>query len=352
MRDTEIVLNSFETDARETQPKGRSEHHDNNQRPRARGRGEHSPASPAPSPRRQPRRRAARSAERRPLAEARLSAGATGAMTENSLDLFLRSARTHPLLTAEEEIELAKRIERGDLAAKEKMINSNLRLVVSQARRYQGHGLPMEDLVQEGMLGLIRAVEKFDWRRGFKFSTYGTLWIRQALQRGLQNHGRTIRLPVHVAQRQTKVRKVESELSTKLGREPTDEEIAAEAKLDVDEVAELRELTRGLTSLDQPVGEDGETAFGDLLASDRPEPTEEVESAERQELISGAVAQLPEAERNVIRLRFGLAGTEPLNLRQTGIELGIPLSKARELEAQGLSRLAMSSALEELRRAA
>ena len=212
-------------------------------------------------------------------------------MTENSLDLFLRAARAHSLLTAEEEIELAKRIERGDLEAKERMINANLRLVVSQARRYQGHGLPMEDLVQEGMLGLIRAVEKFDWRRGFKFSTYGTLWIRQALQRGLQNHGRTIRLPVHVAQRQTKVRKVESELSTKLGREPTDEEIAAEAKLDVDEVAELRELTRGLTSLDQPVGEDGETAFGDLLASDRPEPVEEVEQAERQELISGAVGQ-------------------------------------------------------------
>ena len=351
MRDTEIVLNTFETDARETPAKGRSEHHDNNQRPRARGRGEHGAAPVAPSPRRQPRRRAARSAERR-SAEARIAPGATGAMTENSLDLFLRSARTHPLLTADEEIELAKRIERGDLVAKEKMINSNLRLVVSQARRYQGHGLPMEDLVQEGMLGLIRAVEKFDWRRGFKFSTYGTLWIRQALQRGLQNHGRTIRLPVHVAQRQTKVRKVESELSTKLGREPTDEEIAAEAKLDVDEVAELRELTRGLTSLDQPVGEDGETAFGDLLASDRPEPTEEVESAERQELISGAVAQLPEAERNVIRLRFGLAGTEPFNLRQTGIELGIPFSKACELEAQGLSRLAMSTDLEELRRAA
>jgi RNA polymerase primary sigma factor len=352
MRDTEIVLKSFDTDARETPTKGHGEHHDTTQRQRARGRGEHGSAAAAPSRRRQPRRRAP--AERRPATgDARLTAGVgTGAMTENSLDLFLRSARQHPLLTADEEIELAKRIERGDLAAKEKMINSNLRLVVSQARRYQGHGLPMEDLVQEGMLGLIRAVEKFDWRRGFKFSTYGTLWIRQALQRGLQNHGRTIRLPVHVAQRQTKVRKVESELSTKLGREPTDEEIAAEAKLDVEEVAELRELTRGLTSLDQPVGEDGETAFGDLLASDRPEPTEEVESAERQELISGAVGQLPEGERNVIRLRFGLAGTEPLNLRQTGIELGIPLSKARELEAQGLSRLAMSNQLEELRRAA
>jgi RNA polymerase primary sigma factor len=350
MRDTETVLNSFDTDAREAPAAGRSEHHDNNQR--ARTRGEH--GSAAASRRRQTRRRSTRSGEHRPTAaEVRMSAGAgTGAMTENSLDLFLRAARAHALLTADEEIELAKRIERGDLAAKERMINSNLRLVVSQARRYQGHGLPMEDLVQEGMLGLIRAVEKFDWRRGFKFSTYGTLWIRQALQRGLQNHGRTIRLPVHVAQRQTKVRKVESELSTKLGREPTDEEIAAEAKLDIEEVAELRELTRGLTSLDQPVGEDGETAFGDLLASDRPEPVEEVEQAERQELISGAVARLPEAERSVIRLRFGLAGAEPLNLRQTGIELGIPLSKARELEQQGLSRLAISTDLEELRRAA
>jgi RNA polymerase primary sigma factor len=347
MRNTEIVLKSFDNDARETPT---HEHHDESKRARARG--EHASAA-APSRRRQARRRPVRPGEtRRQSAEARASAATSGAMTENSLDLFLRAARAHALLTADEEIDLAQRIERGDLQAKERMINSNLRLVVSQARRYQGHGLPMEDLVQEGMLGLIRAVEKFDWRRGFKFSTYGTLWIRQALQRGLQNHGRTIRLPVHVAQRQTKVRKVESDLSTKLGREPTDEEIAAEAKIDVEEVAELRELTRGLTSLDQPVGEDGETAFGDLLASDRPQPVEEVEEAERQGIISSAVEELPEAERNVIRLRFGLAGVEPLNLRQTGIELGIPLSKARELEQQGLTRLAKTSSLEELRRAA
>jgi RNA polymerase primary sigma factor len=272
--------------------------------------------------------------------------------TENSLDLFLRRARAHPLLTAEQEVELAKRIERGDLAAKDQMINSNLRLVVSQARRYQGHGLPMEDLVQEGMLGLIRAVEKFDWRRGFKFSTYGTLWIRQALQRGLQNHGRTIRLPVHVAQRQTKVRKLESELNTKLSREPTDEEIAAAAEIPVEEVAELRELTRGLASLDQPVGDDGETALGDLLASDRPEPGDEIADAERDQRINEVVQQLPEPERNVIRLRFGLAGDEPRTLRQTGVELGIPLARARELEQQGLSRLAASAELEQLRLAA
>ncbi len=349
MRTLETDLNSFETEARETPTAGR-EHNDPSQRPRRRG--EHAAKAAANAPKRQGRRRAAHTAESRQASGVRRTSVDSGALSENSLDLFLRAARAHSLLTAEEEVELAKRIERGDLAAKERMINANLRLVVSQARRYQGHGLPMEDLVQEGMLGLIRAVEKFDWRRGFKFSTYGTLWIRQALQRGLQNHGRTIRLPVHVAQRQTKVRKIESQLNTKLGREPTDEEIAEEAKLDVEEVAELREITRGLTSLDQPVGEDGETAFGDLLASDQPEPAEEVENVERQQMISGAVDQLPEPERNVIRLRFGLTGGEPLNLRQTGIELGIPLGKARELEQQGLSRLAQSSKLDELRRAA
>ncbi len=349
MRITELDLNSIDTQAHEPSA-GRE--HDGTPNARARTRGDHTPVAAKPTRRRQTRRRPAHGSDLRQAGEQRSTAVEGSSLSENSLDQFLRAARAHALLTAAEEVDLAQRIERGDLAAKERMINANLRLVVSQARRYQGHGLPMEDLVQEGMLGLIRAVEKFDWRRGFKFSTYGTLWIRQALQRGLQNHGRTIRLPVHVAQRQTKVRKVESELSTKLGREPTDEEIAAEAKLPIEEVAELRELTRGLTSLDQPVGEDGETAFGDLLASERPEPAEEVESAERQELINGAVDQLPEAERSVIRLRFGLAGAEPLNLRQTGIELGIPLGKARELEQQGLSRLAQSSGLDELRRAA
>src|SRR6202161_916224 len=255
MRNTETVLNPFDNDAVEAQAQGHEHQNESKQRPRARG--EHASASAATTRRRAAtttRRRPARPGERRQTAaESRAAAGPVGAMTENSLDLFLRAARQHPLLTADEEVELAKRIERGDLEAKERMINSNLRLVVSQARRYQGHGLPMEDLVQEGMLGLIRAVEKFDWRRGFKFSTYGTLWIRQALQRGLQNHGRTIRVPVHVSQRQVKVRKVESELSTKLGREPTDEEIAAVTEIPLEEVIELRELSRAMTSLDQPV---------------------------------------------------------------------------------------------------
>jgi RNA polymerase primary sigma factor len=276
---------------------------------------------------------------------------ASGGVVE-SLELFLRRARLHPLLTAAEEIELAKRIERGDLEAKERMINANLRLVVSQARRYQGHGLPMEDLVQEGMLGLIRAVEKFDWRRGFKFSTYGTLWIRQAIQRGLQNHGRTIRVPVHVSQRQVKVRKIEGELSTKLGREPTDEEIAAVSQIPLEEISELRELSRAMTSLDQPVSEDGETALGDLLASDRPEPHEEVAVTERDQVVNEAVRRLPAAEQSVIRLRFGLAGEEPRTLRQAGSELGITAERARQLEEQGLRRLAATAELSGLGEAA
>jgi len=273
-------------------------------------------------------------------------------VSTDALQLFLKDIGKVELLTAAEEVELAQRIEKGDLEAKERMINSNLRLVVSQARRYQGHGLSMEDLVQEGMLGLIRAVEKFDWRRGFKFSTYGTLWIRQAIQRGLQNHGRTIRVPVHVAQRQVKVRKLESELSAKLQREPTDEEIAAVAELELDEVVELRELNRAMTSLDQPVGDDGETALGELLPSDRPEPVEQVFDAERDRQVSAIVEDLPEQERNVIRLRFGLAGDEPRTLRQTGIELGITTEQARQLEAKGLERLADRPELEALRNAA
>jgi RNA polymerase primary sigma factor len=275
----------------------------------------------------------------------------TNSSIPDSLALFFRRARVYPLLTAAEDVELAQRIERGDLAAKERMINSNLRLVVSQARRYQGHGLSMEDLVQEGMLGLIRAVEKFDWRRGFKFSTYGTLWIRQAIQRGLQNHGRTIRLPVHVAQQQVKLRKLESELSGKLSREPTDEELAEVADMPIDQVVELRELNRSLTSLDQPVG-DEDTAFGDLLPSDHPEPAQEVEEADRNNRVSALVGSLPADERDVIRLRFGLAGEEPLTLRQTGIELGITAERARQLEERGLTRLAGSTELAALRNAA
>jgi RNA polymerase primary sigma factor len=269
-----------------------------------------------------------------------------------SLEIFFREARTHELLTAAEEIELAKLIERGDLDAKTRMINANLRLVVAQARRYQGHGLPLEDLVQEGMLGLIRAVEKFDWRKGFKFSTYGTLWIRQAIQRGLQNSGRTIRVPVHVAQRQVKVRKVEGELALKLGREPTDEEVAAVAELPVEQVTEVRELSAAITSLDQPVGDDGETALGDLLKSDERGPEEHAADNWRDAQVAEVLAKLPEMERNVIELRFGLGGDEPRTVRQTGAELGITTSQAGELERRALTALARNPELAALRQAA
>src|SRR2546423_458752 len=187
-----------------------------------------------------------------------------------SVDQLLAHSRRYPLLTPAQEIELAQRIERGDLHAKELLVNSNLRLVASNARRYQNQGLPVADLVQEGMLGLIRASEKFDWRKGFRFSTYATLWIRQAIQRGLENSGRTIRLPVHVAQRSRKVGRVERELSVRLGREPTISELAQETGLTIEQVEEVRHQRAALVSLDPQVGEDGDTALRHLLSSDVP----------------------------------------------------------------------------------
>src|SRR3954468_19919230 len=186
--------------------------------------------------------------------------------TIDPLQLFLNQLRHYPLLTAAEEVELAKRIEKGDMDAKERMVTSNLRLVVSIAKKYQGQGLPLTDLIQEGIFGLIRATEKFDWRRGFKFSTYATLWIRQAIQRGLENTSRTVRLPVHIAQRSRKVGRIERELTTNLGHEPSDEEIASAPDLPLEDVIEIRKADRAVVSLDKPVGEEGDTSFGDLLA--------------------------------------------------------------------------------------
>src|SRR6266513_399802 len=195
--------------------------------------------------------------------------------TTDALQLFLNEAGKWQLLTAEEEVELAKRIERGDHQAKERMINSNLRLVVSIAKRYQGHELHLLDLIQEGIIGLIRAVEKFDWRRGFKFSTYATWWIRQAVQRGVANKSRTIRIPVHVVEREQKVARTERELLAKLGYQPSDEEIAHVSKLPLTQVREVRKAARAVTSLDRPIGSENEAALGDLFASESAEPAEE-----------------------------------------------------------------------------
>src|SRR5579884_2688010 len=198
------------------------------------------------------------------------------ARTTDAMSLFLQEVRRYPLLTREQEVELSQRIERGDLKAKEQLVNSNLRLVISNARKYQGHELPLLDLIQEGILGLIRTAEKFDWRKGYKFSTYATFWIRQAIQRALDNRSRTIRIPVHLGQRERRILRAQRELAAKLGREPTDEELAAAADLTPAEVQEARDAARVVTSLDRPVGEEEETSFGALLASDEQGPDEEV----------------------------------------------------------------------------
>jgi RNA polymerase primary sigma factor len=262
------------------------------------------------------------------------------AMTSDTLQLFLRDVRRYPLLSAEDEMELARRIERGDLEAKERMVNSNLRLVVSIAKKYQGHELALLDLIQEGILGLIRAAEKFDWRKGYKFSTYATFWIRQAIQRGLANQGRTIRIPVHIGQRERKIARAERELAAKHGRPPSDEEVAAAAEIPLEDLLETREVMRTITSLDRPIGEEGDAALGDMLASDEIEPHEEVEIGLRDKTVRAALDQLPEQEREVIELRFGVSGGDPTPLREAGRRLGLSPERVRRIEHKALERLA------------
>src|SRR3954454_19327698 len=268
------------------------------------------------------------------------------------LDDLLRRASRYPLLRPSEEVELAKRIEKGDLAAKERLINSNLRLVVHVARKYQGQGLAMGDLVQEGMLGLIRAVEKFDYRKGYRFSTYATIWIRQPLQRGLDNTGRTIRLPSHMCLAARRTPGVERELTAEHGEPPTDEKIAAAAELELEEVALLRERDRALASLDQTVGDDGETALGALLPADGETVDEEVERETEASSLRAAVNRLPEDEREVIHLRFGTGGDGEHTLVQAARRLGMPPSKARQAEERALRRLAADGDVKGLRVAA
>ena len=262
------------------------------------------------------------------------------AITGDTLQLFLRDVRRHTLLSAAEEVELAKRIEQGDLEAKERMINSNLRLVVSLAKKYQGHELSLLDLIQEGILGLIRATEKFDWRRGYKFSTYATFWIRQAIQRGLANQGRTIRIPVHIGQLERKIARAERELSLRLGRAPTDAEIAAAADLTQDEVELTREVTRTVTSLDRPISPEADTGLGDLIPSEDRGPVEEVEIGLREEAVHAALERLPDQEREVIKLRYGINGDEPTPLREAGRRLGLSPERVRRIEHKALERLA------------
>jgi RNA polymerase primary sigma factor len=272
--------------------------------------------------------------------------------TTDALQLFLNEAGRYPLLTSAEEVELAKRIERGDKAAKDRMVNSNLRLVVSIAKKYQGHGLSLLDLIQEGIIGLIRAAEKFDHRKGFKFSTYATWWIRQAVQRGVANKSRTIRIPVHIVEREQKISRAERDLLTRLGRSPTEAEIAKTAKLPLKQVREVRQAARAVTSLDRPVGEDSSTSYGELLPSEAAAVEEEVEVGLLEETLRRAVEGLTEREQEILTLRYGLGGDDPMSLEAIGRELGITRERVRQVEAEALERLAVQREIEALREAA
>jgi RNA polymerase primary sigma factor len=273
--------------------------------------------------------------------------------TTDALQLFLNEAGRYKLLTADEEVTLAKRIERGDKAAKDLMVNSNLRLVVSIAKKYQGHGLSLLDLIQEGIIGLIRAVEKFDWRRGYKFSTYATWWIRQAVQRGVANKSRTIRIPVHILERETKIARAERELVAELERQPTDDEISKRSKLPVKQVREVRKAARAVTSLDKPLGDDSDASLGDIVATTEHDFEEEIHVGLTEETLRRAVSQLPEREQEILRLRYGMDGADdPKSLDEIGRRLGLTRERVRQIEAQALRRLAVNREIEALRSAA
>jgi RNA polymerase primary sigma factor len=277
---------------------------------------------------------------------------ALASATTDTLQLFLNEIGRHRLLTPDEEIELAKGIERGDLDAKERMINANLRLVVSIAKKYQGSELTLLDLIQEGILGLIRAVEKFDWRRGYRFSTYATWWIRQAVERGMDAKARTIKLPINLVRNQRKVARAENLLAAKLDRPPTDAEVAAEAEIQLAELHALRDAARTVTSLDRPLGEGEDAAFGDLLPAGGPGPEDLVHVSLSEQMLRRALDELPERERTVVQMRYGIDGGEPTPLREIGRQLGITPERVRQIESRALGRLGRMRELEALRQAA
>jgi RNA polymerase primary sigma factor len=268
--------------------------------------------------------------------------------TSDSLQLFLRDIGQRPLLTAAEEVVLAKRIERGDPDAKRIMIESNLRLVVSNAKRYQGLGLPLLDLIQEGILGLIRAVEKFDWRRGFKFSTYATWWVRQGIQRGLQQHGRTIRIPGYIAQALAKIRATERKLQNELGREPTPQELSQRMEMSADQIEDLRAAERTPVSLDAPTGAEADADLGELLPAEDVSPLDEVTVVLESDLVRRALNRLEPSARKVIELRFGFHGDTPLPLREVARHVGLSAEGVRKLERKALRRLSEERELQAL----
>ena len=261
-------------------------------------------------------------------------------ITTDALQLFLKDIGKVPLLTAAQEVELAKRIERGDHAAKQAMVEANLRLVVSIAKRYRNQGLPFLDLIQEGTIGLVRAAEKFDYRKGFKFSTYATWWIRQAVARAIADKGRTIRMPVHVVEKLNRILRAERKLRAERGREPTVEEIARELEMSCEEVEHIRRSAQTPVSLEKPVGDDDESEFGHFLADESaPLPDELAETALQREALRTILGALSERERRVLELRYGLDGQQPRTLDEVGRAFNVTRERIRQIEHQGLKKL-------------
>jgi RNA polymerase primary sigma factor len=298
------------------------------------------PAATAPAaPRREAPKEEEKEKQEESTPEPEVTATVAISGSADSLQLFLADVGRHKLLTAAEEVMLAKRIERGDVTAKRHMIESNLRLVVSIAKGYRGLGVPFLDLIQEGTLGLNRAVEKFDWRRGYKFSTYATWWIRQSVQRAVANHARTIRVPVHVVERQQKLSRAARRLEVELGREATKEELAEATGLPMQHVDEALGAANASVSLNQTVGADDEGELGDLFADrEAVDPFDEAEESLRRQGVRRALEALPERERRILELRFGFEG-EPWTLEAIGNELDLTRERVRQLEGQALSRL-------------
>jgi RNA polymerase primary sigma factor len=261
-------------------------------------------------------------------------------VSTDALQLFLKDIGKVPLLTAAQEVELAKRIERGDHAAKQKMVESNLRLVVSIAKNYRNQGLPFLDLIQEGTIGLVRAAEKFDYRKGFKFSTYATWWIRQAVARALADKARTIRMPVHVVEKLNKIGRIERKLLGELGREPTVDEIAEELELEPDEIEHIRRSAQAPVSLEKPVGDEEESEFGHFLADElAPAPDEAAETSMRKETLARVLQTLSLRERRVLEMRYGLDGQHPCTLDEVGRTFNVTRERVRQIENQCLKKL-------------
>src|SRR5579862_5315621 len=271
-------------------------------------------------------------------------------ISTDSLQLFLKDIGKVDLLTAAQEVELAKRIERGDHLAKQEMIEANLRLVVSIAKRYRNQGLPFLDLIQEGTIGLVRAAEKFDYRKGFKFSTYATWWIRQAVARALADKARTIRMPVHVVEKLNKILRAERKLRAEHGREPTSFEIARELELTVEEVEQVRRTAQAPVSLEKPVGDDDESEFGHFLEDDsEPLPDEAAEVTLRDESLHRLLGTLPSRERQILESRYGLEGRHPSTLDEVGRAFNVTRERIRQIENQSLKKLRTLAEAQKLR---